>query len=295
MAYTEIIIVEPNTEIDTIQKALNAITTSNPVIYIKDGEYKFNGLALMSKSNTEITWIGNGINTIIKFLNPYNCTDFAYTTNFKKLRFKCDNSMPAYYGGDYIMAYFYSPNNKAVFENCLFDKSDNGLKPNNVFMFLNNSYDGTISNKFFINCTFNASNISSAIAIGNATFKNCVYNTQNLITTTSGNSIIENTFKDDINQETFEPVNYEKTSSGIYCGNDPILLPSTASEVIKEIIYEKAKDILDNYLLLTYSKENNLSNISVASLNIEETEENESTFKDVLVSSMKEVIKNNLT
>ena len=41
MAYTETIIVEPNTEIDTIQKALDAITTSNPVIYIKDGEYKF--------------------------------------------------------------------------------------------------------------------------------------------------------------------------------------------------------------------------------------------------------------
>ena len=39
MAYTETIIVEPNTEIDTIQKALDAITTSNPVIYIKDGEY----------------------------------------------------------------------------------------------------------------------------------------------------------------------------------------------------------------------------------------------------------------
>ena len=293
MAYTETIIVEPNTEIDTIQKALDAITTSNPVIYIKDGEYKFDGLVLMSKSNIEITWIGNGINTIIKFLSPYNCTDFAYTTNFKKLRFKCDDSMPPYWSGIYIMAYFIS-NIKAVFENCLFDKSDNGLKPSGVFMFLNNSISYTISNKYFINCTFNAYNISSAIAIGNATFKNCIYNTQNLITSTSGNSTIENTFKDDINQETFEPLNYEKTSSGIYCGNDPILLPSTASEVIKEIIYEKAKDILDNYLLLTYNEENDLNNISVASLSLEETEENESTFKDILVSSMKEAIKNNL-
>ena len=294
MAYTETIIVEPNTEIDTIQKALDAITTSNPVIYIKDGEYKFKGLALMSKDNTEITWIGNGINTIIKFLSPCNCTDFAYTTNFKKLRFKCDDSMPTYWMGNYIMAYFNYPNNKVVFENCLFDKSDNGLKPNNVFIYLNPSDSYITSNKYFINCTFNSTKASSAIAIGNAIFKNCIYNTQNLITSTSGNSTIENTFKDDINQETFEPLNYEKTSSGIYCGNDPILLPSTASEVIKEIIYEKAKDILDNYLLLTYNEENDLNNISVASLSLEETEENESTFKDILVSSMKEAIKNNL-
>mgnify|MGYP006344149979 CR=1 FL=1 len=42
------------------------------------------------------------------------------------------------------------------------------------------------------------------------------------------------------------------------------------------------------------SEENDLSNVSIASLNLEETEENKSTFKDILVSSIKENIKNNL-
>ena len=53
MAYTETIIVEPNTEIDTIQKALDAITTSNPVIYIKDGLYSVYSMKEAIKNNLE--------------------------------------------------------------------------------------------------------------------------------------------------------------------------------------------------------------------------------------------------
>lgn len=284
MSYTQTIVVAKNTEIDTIQKALDAINTTNPVVYIYDGEYQFTGLALMSKPNTTITWIGNGLKTIIKFLSPCDNIDFYHETNFKKLRFKCDDSIPPYFQSLYVMEYFtsYNNNTKAVFENCLFDKSDNGLKPNYVFMFLHSSYTGTISNKYFINCTFNASEIVATVSIGNATFINCIYNTKTLVGLTTGESTITNTFKDDIDQKTFAPINYDKTNVGIYCGSNPMLELTDASEIIKKLVYDNSVNILKNKALITYSIDDNTeNNISVMS---EEYEAN--SFKDKLIKSI---------
>lgn len=250
MSYTQTIVVAKNTEIDTIQKALDAINTTNPVVYIYDGEYQFTGLALMSKPNTTITWIGNGLKTIIKFLSPCDNIDFYHETNFKKLRFKCDDSIPPYFQSLYVMAYFtsYNNNTKAVFENC----------------------------------TFNASEIVATVSIGNATFINCIYNTKTLVGLTTGESTITNTFKDDIDQKTFAPINYDKTNVGIYCGSNPMLELTDASEIIKKLVYDNSVNILKNKALITYSIDDNTeNNISVMS---EEYEAN--SFKDKLIKSI---------
>lgn len=289
MAYTETIIVEPNTEIDTIQKALDAITTSNPVIYIKDGLYSVYSMNQMSMTDKVITWIGESINTIIEFNFNGTLINYYGIVIFKKMRMRPSNN----FTGDIRVLHYCGDTFPCEWHNVLFTKSLNNNYPYNGFFYLHNNTP-IQTNKSFYNCTFCGKGISGSLLIGKPNdLCNCIYDTS-ILSENGATGTITNCFKDDINQETFEPLNHEKTSSGIYSGNDQILLPSTASEVIKEIIYEKAKDILDNYLLLTYSKENDLNNISVASLSLEETEENESTFKDILVSSMKEAIKNNL-
>lgn len=290
MAYTETIIVEPNTEIDTIQKALDAITTSNPVIYIKDGLYSVYSMNQMSITDKVITWIGESVNTIIEFEYNGILINYYGTVIFKKIRMRPSNN----FTGDTRVLHYCGDTFPCEWHNVLFTKSLNNKYPYDGFFYLHNNTP-IQTNKSFYNCTFCGKGIFGSLLIGKPNnLYNCVYDTS-ILSANGATGTITNCIKDDINQETFEPVNYGKTSSGIYYGNDPILLPSTASEIIKEIIYKKAKNILDNYLLLTYSKENDLNNVSIASLNIEEIEENESTFKDVLVSSMKEVIKNNLT
>ena len=246
MSYTQTITIAKGTAVDTIGKALALVNTSNPVIYIKKGEYDINAMYLMSKSGSKITWIGEGLDTTVYIHNPAECCNFADEVHFIKIKFECANDIPPYWSNIYVMTYW-TDSTKAVFENCLFNISKDGLKPNQNFFFFNNSYAAHFSNKIFINCTFNAKDIRSVGSIGYATFINCLYNTNELITSTNGESTIANTLKDDIDQETYKPVNLKYNSVGIYGGEYAI-----NKQVPSEKIKSSVKDTILNHKMFEY-------------------------------------------
>lgn len=242
MDYTQTITIAKNTEVDTIDKALALVTTTNPVIYIRNGEYDVTAMYLMSKANTNITWIGQGINTVIIIQRPANMSNFKGPVHFLKMKFICADSMPAYNEFKYVMAYW-TDTTKAVFENCLFSMSKNGKKPNFVFFFLHNSQNDIITNKSFINCTFNAKGIDACASMGRGTFINCLYNTNTLRLGDNSFSTITNCVKDDISQINYAPINYDKTDVGIYGG------PNALSLASERITKELGKLLEDNEML----------------------------------------------
>jgi len=237
MSYTQTITIAKNTDVDTIEKALALVNTTNPVIYISDGEYDIEAMYLMSKANTTITWVGKGIYTTIYLHKPGNMLNFKGPVHFLKIKFECANDMPVYATTRYVMAYW-TDATKVTFENCIFNVSKDGLKPNYVFFFLHNSQNDFISNKTFINCTFNAKGITGCVGSGRGTFRNCLYNT-NAFSIVTNSSTITNCIKDDINQSTYMPVNIAKTTAGVYGGANAISL-------ISERIRKEVKKIFDN-------------------------------------------------
>ena len=238
MDYTQKIIVAPNTDIDTIEKAINLINTTDPIIYIKKGEYNIYSLVSMSKKDINITYIGDFKDTIIYINNPASGTNFINKTTFKNIRFKCSDTMPAYWNNYYVMAYFVNNSTEIIFENCIFDKSNNKLKPNWVFIFLCNTTTSYVSNIYFINCTFNQESISDVFSCGHAHFKNCLYNAQYFINGANEDSIcpLDNVIKDDIDQETFKPLNVPYNSVGAYCNLNYQTVSNTIKNKVKSTI-----------------------------------------------------------
>ena len=240
MSYTQKIIVAPNTDKKKKKKAMKLINTTDPVMYIKKGEYNVYSLISMSKKDINITYIGDFKDTIIYINNPASCNNFINKTTFKNIRFKCSDTMPVYWQNyrDYVMGYFCNNSTEIIFENCIFDKSNNKLKPNCVFMFLCNSGTSAISNIYFINCTFNQESISTVFMHGHAHFKNCLYNAQYFINGANEDSIcpLNNVIKDDIDQETFKPLNVPYNSVGAYCNLNYEIVSNTIKNKLKSII-----------------------------------------------------------
>ena len=60
----------------TIQFCKSQLTTANPLVYIADGEYELDNIIQLQKQNVTITYIGNGMSTV---LNVDQTVDHKYS------------------------------------------------------------------------------------------------------------------------------------------------------------------------------------------------------------------------
>lgn len=273
MDYTQTITIAKGTEIDTIEKALELVNTSNPVVYIKDGIYSVIRLCSMSKKDTCITWEGMGIDTVIEPLSGV-LSSFIGEAIFKRLRIRPDVNMKNYTSGGGTILSYTNDTKKIIFRNVLFDKCSNGIKPTRSFFTLHNNIDTFNSNKHFYNCTFNNGTkmIRGVFGAGlPSSFIKCLYNNG---IKDSCSSIVIDSIYDDIDPVTFAPVNYPKTIAGIYSGEYAI---TEASNVIKDKVFDT---LISNKLFQDYC------------IPLEETNDPNPTIYESVLKTVKAAIEN---
>ena len=199
----------------TLAKALASITTTNPIIYLGNGEFLINQVIDLSLPGIVVTIKGNGIHTTILVdccptyinfngdLNIYNCMITP------SLNFWGDTRFITYSGDTFFVNYY----------NVLF--KNRGVFPTTAWISTNNDNDLFNYNKNCYNCTF-ISNIPPSASSLNLVH-NCATESADE-TILNGNTSEDTKFSARIKAGSYVVLDEEIDLYGVYSGDNKWIL-----------------------------------------------------------------------
>lgn len=156
-----------NSPFGTLAKGLSAASDGDS-IYIGSGIFKAYALCDLTKTNTNVIFIGKGQNTTIEIQYCYTNASFKCSSEFRNIIFRPSNSL----SGDTRALSYTNDSYKIIFFNCLFLKSVNNSYPTSTYFYSHNNNNNFQSNKTFKNCTFVG--IGSVCDCGASIFEKCI-------------------------------------------------------------------------------------------------------------------------
>ena len=209
----------------TIEYCVSNLTTEKPLVYIGKGEYSITSLNVMTKSNSNITFVGKNIDTTII------CNNCASLYSNKSTIIGCVIRPSDTLGGDNRFISYTNDSTEMEFRNVAFAKSKNKVYPTECY-FQYQSSGAYFTNKYYYNCCFvdqynssmyptNPAYFATNSAYGKYT--NCLTSAKNFScggdSSDDGSKYVVNSMVNSTFYDTYVSSNYDNSLYGVYSGD----------------------------------------------------------------------------
>lgn len=191
--------------VKTINKAKQLVSVDNTLIQINDGIYNIEKFPDLSHENYMISYLGNGIKTVLNITNCESMYSFKNKVNFMRMIIRPDDKL----SGDTRAVSYSTDIFEVQFYNILFLRSVNNKYPNSWFFIFHNNQHGDFNKKFY-NCIFD---IDVPVSIQQSTYVNTC-TTHNTFSGGYG-EIINNSYTNAILDDEYNVINEELIDKGI--------------------------------------------------------------------------------